>query len=67
MFRRVFCGAAEGQLLKNISRTKTTIRWGLDRVDVEWAGFEVENAADPKKGKNSIQNDGEVCQGEHAN
>ena len=56
-----------GRLYKNMCQTKPAIRWALDRIDAEWADFQAENAADPRKWKNCLQNDGEVCQGEYAN
>lgn len=56
-----------GKLYKNICQTKPNLRWELDKIVEEWKAFDEENQNDPKKWKNCLQTDGELCPGEYAN
>ncbi|KAL7714335.1 receptor protein serine/threonine kinase [Entamoeba marina] len=56
-----------GKIYKNICQQKPSLRWGFDKILKEWKEFDEENENDPKRWKNCLQTDGELCPGEYAN
>ncbi|ELP84611.1 serine-threonine protein kinase, putative [Entamoeba invadens IP1] len=56
-----------GKLYKNICQIKPDLRWAWDKIIEEWTQFEDEVKNDPKKWKNCLQTDGNLCPGEYAN
>ncbi|EDR26370.1 serine-threonine protein kinase, putative [Entamoeba dispar SAW760] len=56
-----------GKLYRNICQTKVELRNGWDKIIEEWRSFDEENTNDPKRWKNCLQTDGEICPGEYAN